>query len=374
MQKILYIALITSLMLFQGQIFVGSPTIVQSISFGAKCDGVTDDTAHIQAAIDAAFGPASAPHGNTGNQVLNKPLQIQQGHCIVTGSGLQLTKVMGGLISGAGRFATNIENTSGGNVFTTNGFEYFKIENMKLTTSGSGIAFDWDWDGTSNAGCQSVTFSDMFFDHGSVGVRIGNSGFQCSEGYFSNNFYNATSRAGIETVNFNALQHTVVGGNFQSNNIGILVSMGSIPVIHGVGFQTSAVWDIEVDASANDTYDIAGVRTESANFANFVRGSAKISAVTQANGNSGVFVQAANHQVTLENCISYNGQISFAKGGSITSSEFGRTNPILNGAGSVLFLARVHYGATYDGSGAGMPADYQLGYMNGDMAFHTLGP
>jgi hypothetical protein len=48
-----------------------------------QCDAATNDTAAVQAAIDAAFGPASAPHA-IANQGLNKPLWFRHGgYCSV---------------------------------------------------------------------------------------------------------------------------------------------------------------------------------------------------------------------------------------------------------------------------------------------------
>ena len=53
--------------------------IVNVKDFGAKGDGSTDDTAACQAAIEAAFGPPDAPHGQN-NRILNRPLFFPGGN------------------------------------------------------------------------------------------------------------------------------------------------------------------------------------------------------------------------------------------------------------------------------------------------------
>jgi hypothetical protein len=80
--------------------------VVNVKDFGAKGDGSTDDTAAIQAAINAAFGPLSSPHGQ-GNPFLNKPLYFPAGNYIIS-SPLYLKNILGGHIYGAGDGSTQI--------------------------------------------------------------------------------------------------------------------------------------------------------------------------------------------------------------------------------------------------------------------------
>src|SRR5262245_18977842 len=47
--------------------------------FGAVGDGVTDDTAAIQATFDCSFGTASNPHGPYYDRFLNKPVFFPAG-------------------------------------------------------------------------------------------------------------------------------------------------------------------------------------------------------------------------------------------------------------------------------------------------------
>lgn len=279
--------------------------------FGAVGDNSTDDTDAIQGAINYCFGPPDNPHGR-GGVTKNKVLFFPAGTYKIT-EPLALTGVHSGRIEGASRMSTTISNTAGGSVFVTNGFQYSHISGLLLvcTSGGSGTCFDLDYDGqgTWQVALQSNTFSDMFFADGAIGVNIGKTGFMGSENLFLNCFWKSHGTAGLKTSNFNALQQTVLGGNFQTCAIGIWVSRGSVPIIHGVGFQESGTYDIQVDNQAGDGYSVVGCRTESANFCSFGNAPrAVVSACSQTQSTSGVFVQVNAH-VIIEGCYSKNGQI-----------------------------------------------------------------
>ena len=74
--------------------------------FGAAGDGSTNDTAAIQAALDAAYGSSSSPHGGSG-AIKNRPVFFPAGNYKITRA-LTLKSVMGAHIFGAGRFTTTI--------------------------------------------------------------------------------------------------------------------------------------------------------------------------------------------------------------------------------------------------------------------------
>ena len=135
-----------------------------------------------------------------------------------------------------------------------------------------------------------------------------------SENIFINCFWIRSAVAGLKTSNFNALQNTVVGGNFQSCNMGIWVSRGSVCVVESTGFQVQKEWDIRIDNSANDTINIIGCRTESPNFVqvkNFVH--ASIIGCTQTSPTTtGYFLQPGGCPTTVERCVSLNGQIDLS--------------------------------------------------------------
>src|SRR5262249_31536651 len=150
------------------------------------------------------------------------------------------------------------------------------------------VCFDLDFDG-NGIPLQSNTFSDINFANADIGLRIGNSGFMGSENLITNCFFANQRLYGLITMNFNALQQTVIGGNFQNCGIGINVERGSVPVIHGVGFQQSTRLDILVRKGVNDAISIKGCRTESVNFADINHQASVIEACSQLNPNPGIF-------------------------------------------------------------------------------------
>jgi hypothetical protein len=321
--------------------------------FGAVGNSFADDTAAIQAAADDCFGSSSAPHG-TAKANLNKVLCIPRGNYRIT-SPIRLVQLRGGRILGAGRFATKITNSAGGPVFVTNGCEYSHFEGMCLESSGkTATIFDLNWDGTAGgAALQSNTFIDMFFSGGSIGVDIGADGHMGSENIFINCFVTHQATAGIKTSNFNALQNTIIGGNFQDCNIGIWVYQGSTPVVESVGFQMSEQWDIRVDNSANDTLTVIGCRSESSNFikiGNSVH--AYIAGCEQLGADpAGYFLQPAGCPVTVERCVSVSGQICLSADARLTirGCSFGRGDWLsyspLN-SGQSIEIEDVQYGGT----------------------------
>src|SRR5262249_18803262 len=68
------------------------------------------------------------------------------------------------------------------------------------------------------------------------------------------------------TSNFNALQNTIIGGNFQTCGVGVWVAKGSVPLIASVGFQQSNSCDIWLENSAHDTITVDSCRSESRHF------------------------------------------------------------------------------------------------------------
>jgi pectate lyase-like protein len=77
--------------------------------FGAVGDGVADDTAAIQAALDAAFGSYASPHGNSGAR-LNRPVFFPAGFYKVT-SPVAGRAITGAVNDGAGRIKLTISTT-----------------------------------------------------------------------------------------------------------------------------------------------------------------------------------------------------------------------------------------------------------------------
>jgi Pectate lyase superfamily protein len=321
--------------------------------FNAVGNYAADDTAALQAAADFCFGPAARPNG-TVKATNNRVLLIPPGDYRIT-SPIKLTKLHGGRIVGAGRFATKITNTAGGSVFATNGCGYSHFEGMYLHSEGkSATAFDLNWDNQPGGpALQSNTFSDIFFHGGSNGIEIGAGGFMGSENIFINCFWYGCQEAGIKTSNFNACQNTIVGGNFQLCNIGAWVQRGSITLIDSTGFQLSRQWDIRVDNSADDTINVIGCRTESSNFVKLYNGvHGFIAGCTQSEaGQPGHFLEPDGCPVTVERCVSVASQISLGSNARLTvrGSSFGRADWLQHfplNYGQAIEIEDVQYGGT----------------------------
>jgi hypothetical protein len=293
-------------------------------AFGAIGDGAADDTAAIQSATDYCFGKPEKPNSGPA-AYLNKPLYFPPGTYKTTAP-IVFTNVRGGHIFGAGRFATTLKNAAGTSAFRTNGFEYSRLEMMRLSSAGkTAEVLDLDWTDSGGTALQSNTFADMFFDGGAIGVNIGKSGYMGSENLFLNCFFSSCAVAGLRTSNFNALQNTLIGGNVQSCPIGVWVSRGSCS-IYNTGFQISKEFDIVVDNSANDTMIISGIRSESQNFIRLRNGiSAQIVGCSHLNSADGIFSDLAGSAV-IESCVSWHGMIKGNGTIKTSNSCFGRSD------------------------------------------------
>lgn len=239
-------------------------------TMGAKGDGVTDDTVAIQTAFNLAFGPPSAPFADSTKY---RPVYFPAGIYIVT-SPLQLTAINGALIYGAGRESSTIKSSNGGNILVTNGFAFCMVRDLEFITHSTGICVDLSWDGVVASALESNTFQNVTFSGDDLlgfcgyGIRIGNTGQMGSENLFLNCLFNKCTTAGLATMNANALDNVVIGGDFQNCGIGIDVVVGAVPLIDGVSFQLSSSWDIQLATETLGATIISGVRTESINFVN----------------------------------------------------------------------------------------------------------
>lgn len=329
-------------------------------SFGAAGDFSKNDTLALQSAANYCFGSPSSPHGSA-DVTSNRTLRIPRGHYKIT-SPIRLSKLHGGRVLGAGRFVTKITNVAGGPVFATNGCAYSRFEGLWLESADeSATIFDLNWDGTAGgAALQSNSFSDMFFSSGGIGIDIGADGYMGSENIFINCFWGGQRRAGIKTSNFNALQNTIVGGNFQSCRIGVWIEKGSVPLIDGVGFQLSKEWDVRQDNSANDTLALLACRTESENFVKVRNGvHTQLTACSHLQTQSeGVFLDPDGCPATVERCVSLQGQVRLARSArlAVRGCSFGRSDWLSHSRlnrGQTIEVEDVQYGSTPNSRGSG---------------------
>jgi hypothetical protein len=324
--------------------------------FGAFGDGVTDYTTQQQNCINAATDNVPKNYGE-----YNQSRVYWPGGVYILSSPLQLYAAVGVVFEGAGRFSTTLKNPSGTGIFNTNGCGWCVFQHMQLYgASGSDILFNLDWQGTAGTiSVQGNTFFDMYFQSAAQGVQIGISGlgpggYQADTTTFINCGGDSLSVAGISCNNFNSLAHNVYGGIWSRCGIGVWVQEGSISVISGVGFEHNT-WDIQIDASANDCYQISGCRTESLQFINAQRGNLDISGCEQSTNHSAkIFAQIGFHPCKLTSCISDNGQLKSINGDAgfvVENCEFGNTNWTANSK-TYGFVKNSYAGGPIDHHGA----------------------
>ena len=268
----------------------------------------------LQAAADAAFGTLASPHG-TANVTQNKKLYIPNGIWTPPFSGapvLDLRYLHGGVIEGAGQFATKLrQNVAGVPVIRTNGCGYSEFSDFLLDGSPESTLLDLSWDGTAGgAALQSNKFRNLLFLNGNIGVDIGRGGFMGSENSFLDCYWQSQAVAGMVTSNFNALQQSIWGGNFQNCRVAIWVGVGSINIVHGVGFQVSGDCDILTSGSANNSMSVVGCRTESVNFIhNDASHAMHVSCCQQWGGTPGRFIRSIGGIVVLTSPFSQKGKV-----------------------------------------------------------------
>jgi hypothetical protein len=168
--------------------------VVNVKDYGALGNGSHDDSANIQAAFDAAFGPGNAPHGSRTyaphglNSYLNRAVYFPAGRYKC--NNLLLTQVYGGRIYGAGNQATSLiyngstpTGTQIGPILSTNGFAYSSIENMDLDFGGTvknnvnhTISVDLNWDGSGSVGLNNCALINLLVGSANYGIRIAASG------------------------------------------------------------------------------------------------------------------------------------------------------------------------------------------------------
>ncbi len=277
----------------------GSPTnrtlpdrladIVNVKDYNVQGDGVTDDSAAIQATFDAAFGTSGSPHGI--NASLNRAVYFPSGNYLC--HGLTLTQVYGGRIFGAGQYTTlltyNGPDVSGSTlapVITTNGFAYSTIENMTVSNTGrintkERVCIDLDWDNTGSVGLNNSALVNVGFGNTKYGVRVAESG---NDGR-GISFVGCTSGAcwyAIKQNSDNALI-SVVGGGFSENYYAHWVNKGSAclsgEINAGVYFAAGSLTypgQTDVLHNSTGTTTIIGFRSESSNVVYITQGKVSI--------------------------------------------------------------------------------------------------
>lgn len=214
--------------------------------YGAKGDGVTNDGPAIQAALDAAYGPASSPHGTS--YWLNMGVYFPAGKYLI-GQQLFINHADGAWLFGAGKYATWLVYTGPNSLLpsgdttsllTCRSMDRSRIERMTFDVTSS----------NATVGVQLMNFGSIpddgtgnsWIDCAFVGASV--AGFVCSidgsaqtgseELFLACTF--SACQFGMLIQTQNALDYSVIGCAFKNCIRGINVLTGSVNLIAGTSF------------------------------------------------------------------------------------------------------------------------------------------
>jgi len=204
------------------------PGMLNVKDFGAVGDGLEDDTASIQAALDANCGKnlAKLLFFPAGTYRVSRTLAFNHRDAACR------THPPGGWLAGEGRDRTVIvrDARGAGGVFASEALAYITIQGITFKTSAyegearnrlREAAFSLEHASGSKPASQEVIFYDVRFDGGRYGLGIGlDSETQCSENLMiDTEFRNAGH--GMAVGSYNALANLVYGGRFIDNDTAI---------------------------------------------------------------------------------------------------------------------------------------------------------
>ncbi|WP_426670934.1 glycosyl hydrolase family 28-related protein [Mucilaginibacter sp. McL0603] len=207
--------------------------------FGAKGDGVTDDTRALQAAFNAA-----------GNGTGNSTLYLPPGTYLITGT-LTINNHLNISIVGANPVNTIIKwgGVAHGTMMQINGTAYSKFD--RLTWNGNRIAdvaVEQSWDGKRPSFDTSNEYADDIFVDVGFGIRGGALGHGFAEISILRDQFIRNTTAGVSLGNFNALDIWIRNSLFQDCAVGVtnMYGAGNFKVYQCV-FRNSGVSDISMN-------------------------------------------------------------------------------------------------------------------------------
>ena len=179
-------------------------------NYGAVGDGVTDDTAAIQKALNA-LGPTNPTlYFPAGTYLITQTLNLAgQQYINVVGQDPAVTAIIWG-------------GSSGGTMLYINGVAYSRFDRLTFNGQGSaGVAVDQSWTGSGNYFDVGNEYADDVFENIGTGLHCGYLGYGCADtAVLRSQFINNTV-VGITEGNFNALGMFVWYSLFQNNALGI---------------------------------------------------------------------------------------------------------------------------------------------------------
>lgn len=242
------------------------PYEVDVTSYGAVCDGTTDDTTAIQAAFDAAL----AMSGHAAVVIFPAQNRCKVTSTITDGSATPGTdsyisiKGVSAAVSGL-RWA----GATNGTALKLARVKYFAIEHFGLVNAGAKGTTTGLLEGGNSAGYGGTqtlagTLTDVLVSGFNVGIKAGDAGVQAAA---SEILYQTVTLTGNTTGflgnDLNSLDHTFVNLSADTNDTTLNFSASSNGTVLGGSFSNSTTADVVV--SQNGTFYLSGIRSELAN-------------------------------------------------------------------------------------------------------------
>ena len=230
--------------------------MINVADFGAIGDGVTDNTAALQAAFNAAMA-LHPPGGGYGAKV-----------CIPSGAyctkDLQLYRSDGAQVSlvieGDSTLSTILKYTGGnGNLLATSIMKYFAIKNLQLSQSGPPGLSTGLWmtnlGSPGNTGTNAGTLENLLC----VGFATGFDAGQCSSEITYINCAATSCTVGFYVPSWNCLNHTLINAQFSACGTGFKCTQGGNINFFG---GSSAGNGIDFDIESPTNFMIHGWRSQ----------------------------------------------------------------------------------------------------------------
>jgi len=232
--------------------------------YGAKGNGIDNDGAAIQTALDVAYGPASAPNSNVG---LNRLVVLPNGEYRIDQQ-LFLNHVAGARLRGMGQKQTRLRYVGpnsglpgGGeagpltSLLTLRTVTYSEVAGITFDCTGSNAAVGvqlMNAPGINNDGT-GIAWRDCGFIGAHTGANTGDgflatgngTGATGSEQLFEGCLFDGNDR-GVIVSGYNVLNYTFLRCAFKNGIQGIGVPSGAINLVLGCWFENNSQIDVHV--------------------------------------------------------------------------------------------------------------------------------